>query len=125
MVKYLRRIIIPHQQALDDGVPILAFIVHHLNVVQIGIGPVHQPADQVQRDAMGEHYLTVHQLGPILAVHVTALHLRDLTVICEEHLPAETTNQNQFLILLLRSHRLRQRKTSSLKGELLTHFLSH
>ncbi len=79
-----------HQQALDDGVPVLAFIVHHLNVVQIGIGPVHQPADKVQRDAVGEYDLTVHELGSVLAVHVTALHLRDLTVICEEYLPVET-----------------------------------
>lgn len=34
-----------HQQALNDGMPVFAFIVHHLNVVQVGIGPVHQPAD--------------------------------------------------------------------------------
>lgn len=77
-----------HQQALDDGVPVLAFIVHHLNVVQIGIGPVHQPADEVQRDAVGEYNLTVHELGSVLAIHVAALHLRDLTVVCEEYLPA-------------------------------------
>lgn len=82
-----------HQQALDDGVPVLAFIVHHLNVVQIGIGPVHQPADEVQRDAVGENDLTVHELRSVLAVHVTALHLRDLAVVCEEYLPVETKGQ--------------------------------
>ena len=79
-----------HQQALDDGVPVLAFIVHHFNVIQVGISPVHQPADQIQRDAVGENYLTVHQLCSVLAIHVAALHLRDLTVVCEEHLPVET-----------------------------------
>lgn len=79
-----------HQQSLDDGVPVLAFVVHHLDVVQIRVSPVHQPADQVQRDAVWEYDLTVHQLGSVLAVHVTALHLWDLTVVCEEHLPVET-----------------------------------
>ena len=80
----------PHQQALDDGVSVLAFVVHHLDVVQVGVGPVHQPADQVQRDAVWEHDLTVHQLGAVLTVHVTALHLGDLTVVGEEHLPEDT-----------------------------------
>lgn len=70
--------------------PVLAFIVHNLDVVQIGIGPVHEPADEVQRDAVGEYNLTVHKLGSVLSVHVTALHLRDLAVVCEEHFPAET-----------------------------------
>lgn len=82
-----------HQQALDDGVPVLAFIVHHLNVVQIGISPVHQPADEVQRDAVGEYNLTVHKFSSVLAIHVTALHLRDLTVVCEEYLPVQTKDQ--------------------------------
>jgi len=82
-----------HQQALDDGVPVLAFIVHHFNVVQIGISPVHQPADEVQCDAVGEHDLTVNKFGSVLAVHVTALHFGDLTVVCEEHLPVETKEQ--------------------------------
>lgn len=78
-----------HQQSLDDGVSVLALVVHHLNVVQVGISPVHQPADQVQRDAVGEHDLTVHELGSVLAVHVASLHLRNLTVICEEDLPVD------------------------------------
>lgn len=78
-----------HQQSLDDGVPVLALVVHHLDVVQVGVGPVHQSADQVQRDAMGEHDLAVYELGSVLAVHVASLHLRDLTVICEEDLPVD------------------------------------
>lgn len=79
-----------HQQALDDRVPIFALIVHHLNVVKVGVSPVHQPADEIQRDAVGEHDLTVHEFGSVLAIHVTALHLGDLTVVCEENLPVET-----------------------------------
>lgn len=79
-----------HQQPLDDGVSVLALVVHHLNVVQVGVSPVHEPADEVQRDAVGEHNLAVHELSSVLAIHVTALHLGDLTVVCEEHLPVET-----------------------------------
>lgn len=79
-----------HQQPLDDGVPVPALVVHHFDVVQVGVCPVHQPADQVQRDAVREHNLTVHQLGSVLAVHVAALHLWDLTVVGEEHLPVGT-----------------------------------
>lgn len=83
-----------HQQPLDNSVPVLALVVHNLDVVQVGISPVHQPADEVQRDAVGKHDLGVDEFGTILAIHVTALHLRDLTIICEEHLPAETNNQS-------------------------------
>lgn len=79
-----------HQQALDNGVPVLSLIVHHLDVVQVSIGPVHQPADEIQRDAVGEYDLTVNQLGSVLAIHVAALHLGDLTIVCEENLPVET-----------------------------------
>ena len=82
-----------HQQALDNGVPVLSLVVHHLDVVQVGVGPVHQPADEIQRDAVGEYDLAVHQLGSVLAVHVAALHLGDLTVVCEEHLPVETEGE--------------------------------
>lgn len=77
----------PHQQALYDGMSVLAFIVHHLYVVQVGISPVDQPVDQVQGDTVGEHDLTIHQLGPVLTVHVTTLHLGSLTIVCEEYLP--------------------------------------
>lgn len=68
---------------------VLALIVHHLDVVQVGVGPVHQSTDEVQRDAVREDDLTVHKLRTVLAVHVTALHLGDLTVIGEEHLPVK------------------------------------
>lgn len=37
----------PHQQTLDDGVSVFALIVHHFDVVQVGVGPVDQPVDQV------------------------------------------------------------------------------
>lgn len=78
-----------HQQALNDGVSVLALIVHHFDVVQVRVGPVHQPVDQVQRDAVREDDLAVYQLGAVLPVHVAALHLGDLPVVGEEHLPAD------------------------------------
>lgn len=73
--------------------PVLPFIVHYLNVVQVGVGPVDKPADEIQRDAVREYNLTVHELGPVLAIHVAALHLWYLTVVCEEHLPVETKDR--------------------------------
>ena len=77
----------PHQDALDDGLPALALVVHHLNVIQVGISPVDKAADEVQRDAVRKHDLAVNQLGAVLPVHVTALHFGDLPVVSKEHLP--------------------------------------
>ncbi len=86
-----------YQQSLNDGVPVLAFVVHHLNVIQVSVSPVHQLADQVQSDAMREDDFTVYQFGAVLAIHITALHLRDLAVVCEEHFPGKEEKIN-FMI---------------------------
>lgn len=75
----------PHQQALDDGVSVLALIVDHFDVVQVGVSPVHHAVDQVQCDAVGEDDLAVHQLSAVLTIHVTALHPRCRPIVCEEH----------------------------------------
>ncbi len=75
----------PHQQALDDGVSVLALVVDDFDVVQVGVSPVHHPVDQVQCDAMGEDDLAVHQLSAVLAIHVTALHPWRRPIVCEEH----------------------------------------
>lgn len=77
-----------HQQSLNDGVSVLALVVHHFDVVQVSVGPVHQPVDQVQRDAVREDDLAVHQLSTVLPIHVAALHLGDLPIVSKEHLPA-------------------------------------
>lgn len=74
-----------HQQSLNDGVSVLALIVDHFDVVQVGISPVNQPVDQVQGDTMGEDNLTVHQLRAVLTIHVTALHPWGGPIVCEEH----------------------------------------
>lgn len=84
-----------HHQSLNDGVSVLAVIVHHLDVVQVSVGPVHQPADQVQRDAVREDDLAVHQLGAVLSIHVTALHLGDLPVVSKEHLPTDKIRKGE------------------------------
>lgn len=75
----------PHQEALDDGVSVFALVVDHFDVVQVSVGPVHQPVHQVQGDPVWENYFAVHQLCAVLAVHVTALHPRCRPIICEEH----------------------------------------
>lgn len=49
-----------YQQSLNDGVPVLAFVVHHLNVIQVSVSPVHKLADQVQSDAVREDDFTVY-----------------------------------------------------------------
>lgn len=64
---------------------VLALVVHHFDVIKVGVGPVHQTVDQVERDAVGEDDLSVHQFGAVLAVHVTALHPRRGTIVCEKH----------------------------------------
>lgn len=74
-----------HQQPLDNSVAVLALVVDHFDVIKIGIGPVHQTIDQVERDAVGEDDLSVHQFGAVLAVHVAALHPRRGTIVCEKH----------------------------------------
>lgn len=74
-----------HQQTLDDGVSVFALIVDHFNVVQVGVSPVHQPADQVQSNTMRKDNLTVHQLSAVLPIHVTAVHPWCRPIVCEEH----------------------------------------
>lgn len=74
-----------HQQALNDSVSVLSLIVNHFNVVQVSISPVHQPADQVQGDAMWEDDFTVHKLSAVLTIHVTALYPRSGAIISEEY----------------------------------------
>lgn len=77
----------PHQQALDNRVAVLALVVNHFDVIQVGISPVHQPVDQVERDAVWEDDLGVHQFGSVLAVHVAALHPRRGPIVREKHFP--------------------------------------
>ncbi|TNN82493.1 hypothetical protein EYF80_007328 [Liparis tanakae] len=60
----------------------------HFDVVQVGVGPVHQAVDQVQGDTMGEDDFAVHQLSAVLAIHVTALHPRRRPVVREEDFAA-------------------------------------
>lgn len=75
----------PHLQSLDDGVSVFALIVHHFDVVQVGVSPVHHAIDQVQCDTMGEDDLAVHQLSAVLTIHVTTLNPRRGPIVSEEH----------------------------------------
>lgn len=75
----------PYHKTLEDGVPVLALVVNHLDVVQVGVGPVNHSVDQVQCDAVGEDDLAVHQLGTVLAIHVAPFHPRCGAIVSEEH----------------------------------------
>lgn len=74
---------------------VLALVVDHLDVIKIGVGPVHQTVDQVERDAVGEDDLSVHQFGAVLAVHVAALHPRRGTIVCEKHFAVAEKEQRK------------------------------
>lgn len=64
---------------------VLALIVNHFDVVQVGVSPVHHAIDQVKCDAVWEDNLAVNQLGAVLTIHVTALHPRRGPIVCEKH----------------------------------------
>lgn len=59
ILKHSQAIQMLDQDALDDGLPALALVVYHLNVVQVGVSPVDKAADQVQCDAMRKHNLAI------------------------------------------------------------------
>lgn len=96
-----------HQQPLDNSVAVLALVVNHFDVIQIGVGPVHQAVDQVERDAVGEDDLCVHQFGAVLAVHVAALHPRRGPIVCEKH----------FAVAEEKESRKREMSLSVVEGE--------
>lgn len=69
---------------MEDHVSVLAMIIHHLDGVQVGVGPVHQLLDEVQGHSSGLLCLIVHQSGPVGAVHVAAFHLGHVPIVGEE-----------------------------------------
>lgn len=74
---------------MDDGVPVLALVIHNINVIQVGIRPVHQLLDHIQCHSCGPLNFIMHQPGPVCAVHVAALHLGHIPIVGEEHHSAE------------------------------------
>lgn len=73
-----------HLAAVDNGVPVLALVIHHVDVIQVGIGPIHQLLDHIQRHSSGLLDFIIDQPGPVGAVHVTALHLGHVPIVSEE-----------------------------------------
>lgn len=94
---------------------VLALVVNHFDVIKIGVGPVHQTVDQVERDAVGEDDLSVHQFGAVLAVHVAALHPRRGTVVCEKH----------FAVAEEKERRKREMSLSVVEEEPQGNFVAH
>lgn len=77
---------------VDDGVPVLSSVIHHVDVIQVGICPVHQLLDYIQGHSCGLFDLIIHQPGAVGAVQVAALDLGSVPVISEEHHSAEREN---------------------------------
>lgn len=79
-----------HLAPVDNGVPVLAVVIHHIDVIQVGVCPVHQLLDQVQCQSSGLLNFIIHQKGPVGAVHVAALHLGHVPIVREEEHSAES-----------------------------------
>lgn len=72
---------------MDNVVPVPAAVIHHIDVIQVGVGPVHQLLDHVQRHGGGLLDFVIHQPRPVGAVHVAALHFGRAPVVGEEQHP--------------------------------------
>lgn len=73
-----------HFAPVDDAVPVLPIVIHHIDVVQVGVCPVHQLPDYVQRHGGGQLDSVIHQLCPVGAIHVAARHLGHIPIISEK-----------------------------------------
>lgn len=77
-----------HLAAVDNVVSVPAVVIHHIDVIQVGVGPVHQLLDHIQRHGGGLLDFVIHQPRPVSAVHVAALHFGSAPVVGEEQHPA-------------------------------------
>lgn len=73
-----------HFAPVDDVVPVLPVVIHNIDVIQVGVCPVHQLPDYIQRHGGGQLDSVIHQLCPVGAVHVAALHLGHIPIISEK-----------------------------------------
>lgn len=78
-----------HLAPVDNGVPVPAVVIHHIDVIQVSICPVHQLLDHIQCHSCGLLNFIIHQPGSVGAVHVAALHLGHVPIVSEEEHPAE------------------------------------
>lgn len=69
---------------MDDVVPVLPIIIHNIDVIQVGVCPVHQLPDYIQCHGGGQLDSVIHQLCPVGAVHVAARHLGHIPIISEK-----------------------------------------
>lgn len=79
-----------HLAPVDYGVPIPAVIIHHINVIQVGVCPVYQLLDHIQCHSSGLLNFIIHQPGPVGAVHIAALHFGHVPIVSEEKHSAES-----------------------------------
>lgn len=77
-----------HLASMDDGMPVLAVVIHHIDIIQVGISPVHQLLDDIQCHSSWLLNFIIHKARPVSAVHIAALHLGHIPIVSEEHHPA-------------------------------------
>lgn len=82
---------------MDNGVPVLAVVIHHVNVIQVRVCPVNQLLDYIQCHSCGLLDFIIHQPGPVSAVHVAALHLGHVPIVGEEEHSAEEKGFKKFV----------------------------
>lgn len=85
---------------MGNGVPVLSLVIHYVDVIQVGISPIHQLLDDIQCHSCGLFNPVVHQPRPVGAVHVAALDLGSIPVISEEHHSAESENDGRSSSML-------------------------
>lgn len=83
-----------HLAAMDNVVPVPAVVIHHIDVIQVGVGPVHQLLDHIQCNSRGLLNFIIHQLCSVGAIHVAALHLGHVAIVGEKQHSAEGNHSN-------------------------------
>lgn len=78
-----------HLVPMDNVVPVPAMVIHYIDVIQVGVCPVHQLLDHIQCHSSGLLNFIIHQPRPVGAVHVAALHLGHVPIVGEKEHSAE------------------------------------
>lgn len=78
-----------HLAPVDNVVPVPAVVIHYIDVIQVGVCPVHQLLDHVQCHSSGLLNFIIHQPRPVGAIHVAALHLGHIPIVGEKEHSAE------------------------------------
>lgn len=78
-----------HLVPVDNIVPVPAMVIHYIDVIQVGVCPVHQLFDHIQCYSSGLLNFIIHKPCPVGAIHVAALHLGHIPIVGEKYHSAE------------------------------------